>query len=80
MAEAYPDLKAAQDFATLQEELATAENRIACSRQYYNDAVLIYNNAIQMIPANVVAGMTGFSRSEYFRAPDEERSPVRARF
>ena len=44
-AEAYPDLKAGQAFAALREELATAENRVTCSRQYYNDAVLIYNNA-----------------------------------
>ncbi|OPG08221.1 hypothetical protein B1L11_28600 [Microbispora sp. GKU 823] len=67
VAEAYPDLKASANFAELQEELAATENRIAYSRQYYNDAVLTYNNAIQTVPANIVAGMTGFTPREYFR-------------
>ncbi|MFI6601289.1 LemA family protein [Nonomuraea sp. NPDC050536] len=80
VAEAYPDLKASRNFADLQEELATTENRIAYSRQYYNDAVLTYNNAIQTFPANVVAGMTGFASRDYFQAPDEERGPVQVRF
>ncbi|MEZ0077064.1 LemA family protein [Planotetraspora sp. GP83] len=80
VAESYPDLKASQNFAELQEELAATENRIAYSRQYYNDAVLTYNNAIQTVPANIVAGMTGFSPREYFQAPGEERGPVQVRF
>jgi LemA protein len=80
VAEAYPDLKASTNFAELQEELSATENRIAYSRQYYNDAVLTYNNAIQTVPANIVAGMTGFSQREYFQAPGEERGPVQVRF
>lgn len=80
VAEAYPDLKASQNFAELQEELATTENRIAYSRQYYNDAVLTYNTSVQTVPANLVAGMTGFTAREYFRAPGEERGPVQVRF
>ncbi|RCG23446.1 LemA family protein [Sphaerisporangium album] len=80
VSEAYPDLKANANFAALQEELATSENRIAYSRQYYNDAVLAYNNGIQTVPANVVAGMTGFQAREYFQAPGEERGPVQVRF
>ncbi|MEU7694251.1 LemA family protein [Microbispora hainanensis] len=80
VAEAYPDLKASAGFAELQEELATTENRIAYSRQYYNDAVLTYNNAIQTVPANLVAGMTGFTPREYFQAPGEERGPVQVGF
>jgi LemA protein len=80
LSEAYPDLKANQNFAALQEELASSENRIAYSRQYYNDAVLAYNNGIQTVPANVVAGMTGFQAREYFQAPGEERGPVQVRF
>ncbi|MEW9530081.1 LemA family protein [Microbispora sp. NPDC049125] len=80
VAEAYPGLKASDNFAELQEELAATENRIAYSRQYYNDAVLTYNNAIQTVPANVVAGMTGFTSREYFQAPGEERGPVQVRF
>ncbi|WP_169952831.1 LemA family protein [Microbispora sp. H11081] len=80
VAEAHPDLKASANFAELQEELAATENRIAYSRQYYNDAVLTYNNAVQAVPANIVAGMTGFTPREYFQAPGEERGPVRVRF
>ncbi|MFC4590951.1 LemA family protein [Sphaerisporangium corydalis] len=80
LSEAYPDLKANQNFAALQEELASSENRIAYSRQYYNDAVLAYNNGIQTVPSNVVAGMTGFRQREYFQAPGEERGPVQVRF
>ncbi|MET8146610.1 LemA family protein [Sphaerisporangium sp. NPDC005288] len=80
VSEAYPDLKADHNFAALQDELATSENRIAYSRQYYNDAVLTYNNGIQTVPANVVAGMTGFQAREYFQAPGEERGPVQVRF
>jgi LemA protein len=80
IAEAYPDLKASRNFSELQEELATTENRIAYARQYYNDAVLTYNNAIQTVPTNIVAGMTGFTARDYFRAPDEERGPVQVRF
>ncbi|AXI80594.1 LemA family protein [Peterkaempfera bronchialis] len=80
LAEAYPDLKASQNFSELQAELSTTENRIAYSRQYYNDAVLTYNNAIQTVPANLVAGVAGFTAREYFQAPDEERGPVQVRF
>ncbi|WP_248965343.1 LemA family protein [Sphaerisporangium perillae] len=80
LSEAYPDLKANQNFAALQDELATSENRIAYSRQYYNDAVLTYNNGIQTVPANIVAGMTGFQQREYFQAPGEERGPVQVQF
>ncbi|WP_214104941.1 LemA family protein [Acrocarpospora catenulata] len=80
LAEAYPDLKASRNFSELAEELAVTENRIAYARQYYNDAVLTYNNAVETIPANLVAGIAGFSRREYFQAPDEERGPVQVRF
>ncbi|MCI0689478.1 MAG: LemA family protein [Sporichthyaceae bacterium] len=80
VAEAYPDLKANQNFLSLQEELATTENRIAYSRQYYNDAVQTYNTGIQTVPANFVAGMFGFREREYFTAPEAERGPVRVQF
>ncbi|MFC7643586.1 LemA family protein [Streptosporangium lutulentum] len=60
--------------------MAAAEDRITRSRRHYNDAVLIYNNAIQMSPADIVAGMGGFSQREYLRDQDEERRPVRAWF
>jgi LemA protein len=80
VAESYPALQAGQQFTALQEELATTENRIAYSRQYYNDAVLAYNNAIRSVPTNIIAGMTGFEPAEYFAAEGDERGPVQVRF
>jgi len=69
VAEKYPDLKANQNFLALQEELASTENKISFSRQFYNDSVLRYNNQTQMFPSNVVAGMTGFKAGEFFEVP-----------
>ena len=69
VAEKYPDLKANQNFLALQEELASTENKISFSRQFYNDSVLGYNNQTQMFPSNVVAGMTGFKAGEFFEVP-----------
>ena len=66
VAEAYPDLKANQNFLALQEELTSTENKISFSRQYYNDSVLRYNNQTQMFPSSVIAGMTGFKAGEFF--------------
>jgi len=66
LAEAYPDLKANQNFMQLQEELTNTEGKIAYSRQFYNDSVMSFNTAIQTFPANLLAGMFGFSAREYF--------------
>jgi len=66
VAERYPDLKASQNFLALQEELASTENKISFSRQFYNDSVLKYNNQTQMFPSNIIAGMTGFKPGEFF--------------
>ena len=66
VAEAYPELKANQNFLALQEELTSTENKISFSRQYYNDSVLKYNNKIQMFPSNVIAGMFSFKLGEFF--------------
>lgn len=65
--EAYPDLKANQNFLALQEELSSTENKIAFSRQAYNDQVLLYNNKIQMFPSNIIAGMFNFAQKENFQ-------------
>jgi len=67
LAEAYPDLKANQSFLALQEELTSTEDRIAYARQFYNDSVMKYDNKIQSIPSNVIAGMFGFKSREYFQ-------------
>lgn len=81
VAEAYPDLKANQNFLALQEELTSTENKISFSRQFYNDTVLRYNNQTQMFPSVIVAGIAGFKSSEFFEvtAP-EEKNPVKVSF
>lgn len=77
VAENYPDLKANQNFLALQEELASTENKIAFSRQFYNDSVLKVNNKIQMFPSNIVASITGFKVGEFFEieVPAEREVP-----
>jgi LemA protein len=64
--ENYPDLKANQNFLALQEELTGTENKIAFSRQNYNDQVLFFNNKIQMFPSNIIAGMFSFTKRDFF--------------
>ena len=80
LSEAYPDLKANQNFAQLQEELTGTEGRIAYARQFYNDTVYRYNTKIQSFPANLLAGTFRFSEREYFQADDESRGPTRVTF
>ena len=75
VAEAYPDLKANQNFLTLQEELTGTEGRITYARQFYNDTVLQLNNKIQSFPSNILAGMFGFKEQEYFEADDTVARP-----
>lgn len=71
VAEDYPELRASENFQGLQEELSETEDRIAVSRQIYNDTVLTYNNKVQQVPTNIVASMFGFDESEFFDAGDE---------
>ncbi|HEX2039206.1 MAG TPA: LemA family protein [Acidimicrobiales bacterium] len=80
VAEAYPDLKANQNFLSLQEELAGTEGRIAYARQFYNDSVQAYNTRIQSVPSNVIARAFRFTEREYFEADDTSRGPVSVRF
>ncbi len=77
VAEAYPNLKANENFLALQEELTSTENRISFARQYYNDSVLRYNNRTQMLPSSIIAGMTGFQPAEFFevKEPAEREAP-----
>ena len=74
--ENYPDLKANQNFLSLQEELTSTENRIGFARQNYNDQVLFYNNKIQMFPSNIVAGMFKFDQEEFFELEDKAERAV----
>jgi len=80
LAEAYPDLKANQNFMMLQEELSGIESKIAYARQFYNDSVMSFNTAIQMFPANLLAGMFGFADREYFEIEEEAKAPVAVQF
>jgi LemA protein len=80
LSEAYPDLKANQNFLALQEELTGTEGRIAYSRQYYNDSVQTYNTKIQTFPASIFAGIFKFGPREYYEAEDESRGNVQVQF
>jgi LemA protein len=80
LSEAYPDLKANQNFGQLQEELTSTEDRIAYSRQFFNDSVLRYNSKIQAFPGVILANLMGFKPREYFEADDDSRGPVRVQF
>ena len=80
VAEAYPELQADENFRQLQDELAQTENKIAVSRQVYNDTVLTYNNAIQTVPAVFFAGMLGFDKRDFFEVEDAAREAPRVAF
>ena len=80
VAEAYPELRASENFQQLQTELSETEGRIAVSRQVYNDTVLTYNNAVQTVPANLVAGMLGFDTRTFFEVEEPVREAPAVRF
>lgn len=80
LGEAYPDLKANQNFLHLQEELTGTEDKIAYSRQYYNDEVRAYNTKIQSFPTNILAKRFNFLQREYFEVGESERGPVSVKF
>jgi LemA protein len=70
VAEAYPELRATENFQQLQAQLADTEQKIAVSRQVYNDAVLTYDNALETVPTNIVAGVFSFEPREYFEVEE----------
>ena len=78
--EAYPQLKANQNFLALQDELAGTENRIAVERRRYNEVVTEYNKKIRRVPGNIVAGMFGFSRRPVLETPAEARTAPKVNF
>jgi len=80
LGEAYPDLKANQNFLALQEELTATEGRVAYARQFYNDSVLSYNNKLQQIPTVVFANLMNFERREYFEADEAARTAPNVSF
>jgi LemA protein len=78
LSEAYPDLKANQNFMQLQVELGDLENKIAAARRFFNNAIAEYNAAIQQFPAVLFAGSLGFQARTYFEVPEAERAAVQA--
>ncbi len=80
LSEQYPELRASENFQALQSQLAEAENKIAVSRQIYNDTVLTYNNSIQTIPTNVIASLAGFKERTYFEVEYDARSAPEVQF
>jgi LemA protein len=80
VAENYPDLKANENFLELQRELTDTEDKIAYSRQFYNANVRSYNEKIQTVPSNIIAGMFNFKEEEFYEAEEEAREEVRVSF
>lgn len=78
--ERYPDLKSNQNFLRLQDELAGTENRIAVERRRYNEAVRAYNVAIRSFPANILAGIFGFEKAEFFEVPAAAKEVPKVKF
>ncbi len=80
LAEAYPELKANENFLSLQNDLKDTEDKITYARQFYNDAAMGYNNLIQVVPSNIVANMFGFKKFEYFKADEKEKEVPKVEF
>lgn len=80
VSENYPELKANTNFMSLQEELSELEEKIVYARQFYNDAVTIYNNKIQMFPGNIIAGIFGFKEEALFNVAEAARTAPKVQF
>lgn len=80
IAEAYPNLKASENFKELQQELSDTETKVAASRQFYNTNVLDINNSLEIIPSAWVGNMFGFKKEEFFKASEEEKADIKVNF
>jgi LemA protein len=80
LSEAYPDLKANQNFLSLQADLKDTEDKITFAREFYNDTVLTLNNKIEMFPSNIVANMFKFEQAKFFEANEQEREKPTVKF
>ena len=80
LAEAYPDLKANENFLQLQTDLKDTEDKITYARQFYNDSAMNFNNLVQMFPSNIIANMFGFKKFEYFKAEEKEKETPKVEF
>ena len=80
VSEAYPELKADQHFAKMMEELTNTEDKIAYTRQFYNDVVMSYNNLREVFPSSIVAGMFGFKEAQFFEIDEASKENVKVQF
>ena len=80
LSEAYPELKADENFRSLQENLKETEEKIAYARSFYNDTVMKYNNAIEVFPTVLIAGLLGFKKMEFLTITEEEKQNVKVEF
>ena len=80
LAEAYPELKANENFLSLQNDLKDTEDKITYARQFYNDSAMSFNNLVQMFPSNIVANMFNFKKFEYFKADEKEKEVPKVEF
>lgn len=80
LSEAYPDLKANENFVSLQNDLKDTEDKISYARQFYNDTVLTFNNLVQMFPSNIIANMFKFKAFEFFKIDESEKEAPKVSF
>lgn len=80
LSEAYPDLKANENFMSLQNDLRDTEDKITYARQFYNDTAMTFNNLVEMFPSNIVASIFNFKKYEFFKALEEEKATPKVKF
>lgn len=80
VAEAYPNLRASENFKQLQDELSDTETKVAASRQFYNTNVLDLNNSLETIPSAWIGSMSGFKKEDFFKATEDEKKEVEVKF
>ncbi len=80
LAEAYPELKANENFMSLQNDLKDVEEKVRVARQFYNDTVLTYNNKVESVPSNIVASIAGFKKGEFFQIDESEKNAPKVEF
>ncbi|MBI2019904.1 LemA family protein, partial [Candidatus Daviesbacteria bacterium] len=80
VAEAYPNLRASENFKQLQDEISDTETKVAASRQFYNTNVLDLNNSLETIPSMWVGQMFGFKKEDFFKASEEEKKDIQVKF
>lgn len=80
LSEAYPELKANENFVSLQNDLRDTEDKITYARQFFNDTAMNFNNLVEMFPSNIIAGMFNFKKFEFFSATEEEKEVPKVKF